>query len=54
MKGAAGNMSLGAWKSYALNRAMDAAAAAGISFAVAAGNESDDACNSSLRQHGHP
>lgn len=46
-KGAAGNMSLGAWKSYALNKAMDAAVAAGVNYAVAAGNESDDACNSS-------
>ncbi|KAL3231684.1 hypothetical protein RNJ44_00219 [Nakaseomyces bracarensis] len=46
-KGAAANMSLGAWKSYVLNKAMDAAVASGVNYAVAAGNESDDACNSS-------
>lgn len=46
-KGAAANMSLGAWKSFVLNKAMDAAVASGVNYAVAAGNENDDACNSS-------
>ncbi|KAI9206460.1 peptidase S8/S53 domain-containing protein [Polychytrium aggregatum] len=41
------NMSLGGGKSPALDAAVNAAVAAGIHFAVAAGNENRDACNSS-------
>jgi subtilisin family serine protease len=41
------NMSLGGGKSPALNDAVTAAVAAGISFVVAAGNENQDACNTS-------
>jgi len=41
------NMSLGGGRSRALDHAVDAAVAAGIHFAVAAGNENQDACNTS-------
>jgi len=41
------NMSLGGGKSTALNNAVAAAVSAGVSFAVAAGNENQDACNTS-------
>lgn len=41
------NMSLGGSFSAALNKAVDAAVEAGITFAVAAGNENEDAKNSS-------
>ncbi|AET38535.1 proteinase B Ecym_3018 [Eremothecium cymbalariae DBVPG len=46
-KGSTANMSLGGGKSAALELAVDAAVAAGIHFAVAAGNENQDACNTS-------
>lgn len=46
-KGSVVNVSLGAGLSFALNMAVDAAVDAGVHFAVAAGNEADDACNSS-------
>jgi len=46
-KGSVANMSLGGGFSRALNSAVNAAVDAGISFAVAAGNENEDACNSS-------
>jgi len=39
------NMSLGGGKSTALNNAVAAAVTAGVSFAVAAGNDNSDACN---------
>jgi len=39
------NMSLGGGKSTAVNDAVSAAVKAGVSFAVAAGNENQDACN---------
>jgi len=39
------NMSLGGGYSSALNQAVDAAVEAGVAFAVAAGNENQDACN---------
>ena len=39
------NMSLGGGYSKALNDAVNAAVKAGVTFAVAAGNESQDACN---------
>jgi len=41
------NMSLGGSYSAAVNSAVKSATTAGISFAVAAGNENDDACNGS-------
>eukprot|EP00834_Sanchytrium_tribonematis_P003648 NODE_148_length_15570_cov_0.950100.p6 type:complete len:493 gc:universal NODE_148_length_15570_cov_0.950100:1653-3131(+) len=41
------NMSLGGGKSIALNRAVEAAVKAGVVVSVAAGNEDNDACNSS-------
>jgi len=41
------NMSLGGSKSTALNNAVASAVAAGVSFIVAAGNENQDACNTS-------
>lgn len=41
------NMSLGGGRSRVLDAAVDAAVQAGIHFAVAAGNENEDACNSS-------
>ncbi|KAJ4136701.1 serine protease [Fusarium falciforme] len=40
-------MSLGGGKSPALDLAVNAAVEAGIHFAVAAGNENQDACNTS-------
>ncbi|CCE65601.1 hypothetical protein TPHA_0M00230 [Tetrapisispora phaffii CBS 4417] len=46
-KGATANMSLGGGKSPALDQAVNAAVKAGVHFAVAAGNENQDACNSS-------
>jgi len=39
------NMSLGGGYSAALNKAVDAAVESGVAFAVAAGNENQDACN---------
>lgn len=47
IKGASANMSLGGGKSPALDMMVNAGVKAGLSFAVAAGNESKDACNSS-------
>jgi cerevisin len=44
-KGSAANMSLGGGKSPALDRAVNSAVAAGIHFAVAAGNDNADSCN---------
>jgi len=44
-KGSAANMSLGGGKSPALDRAVNGAVAAGIHFAVAAGNDNADSCN---------
>lgn len=44
-KGSAANMSLGGGKSPALDRAVDGAVAAGVHFAVAAGNDNADSCN---------
>ncbi|KAH8660642.1 putative subtilisin-like proteinase Spm1 [Tricladium varicosporioides] len=44
-KGSAANMSLGGGQSPALNRAVNGAVAAGIHFAVAAGNDNADSCN---------
>jgi len=41
------NMSLGGGRSTALDNAVAAAIKAGVTFAVAAGNENQDACNSS-------
>ncbi|KAJ1556270.1 hypothetical protein HK405_003659 [Cladochytrium tenue] len=41
------NLSLGGWRSRSLDAAVNAAAAAGVHFAVAAGNEDEDACDSS-------
>lgn len=46
-KGATANMSLGGGKSPSLDMVVDAAVKAGIHFAVAAGNENQDACNTS-------
>lgn len=46
-KGSTANMSLGGGKSPALDLAVNAAVDAGIHFAVAAGNENQDACNTS-------
>ncbi|WP_299036948.1 S8 family peptidase [uncultured Pseudokineococcus sp.] len=43
-KPAVANMSLGGGYSAALNRAVDSLAASGVSVAVAAGNENQDAC----------
>jgi len=40
-------MSLGGGKSTALNNAVTAAITAGVTFALAAGNENQDACNTS-------
>jgi len=42
-----GNMSLGGSTSAALNRAVDAASDAGVNMVVAAGNDNNNACNSS-------
>lgn len=44
-KGSAANMSLGGGKTSLLDQAVNAAVAAGIHFAVAAGNDNADACN---------
>ncbi|KAK1768674.1 peptidase S8/S53 domain-containing protein [Phialemonium atrogriseum] len=44
-KGSAANMSLGGGKTKALDDVVNAAVAAGIHFAVAAGNDNADACN---------
>lgn len=44
-KGAVANMSLGGGRSRALESAVNGAVTAGVSFAVAAGNENQDACN---------
>lgn len=46
-KGSTANMSLGGGKSPALDMAVNAAVKAGLNFAVAAGNENQDACNTS-------
>lgn len=46
-KGSTANMSLGGGKSPALDLAVNAAVEVGIHFAVAAGNENQDACNTS-------
>jgi len=46
-KASVANMSLGGGKSTALNNAVTAAVTAGVSFVVAAGNENQDACNTS-------
>lgn len=46
-KGSTANMSLGGGKSQALDLAVNAAVKAGLHFAVAAGNENQDACNTS-------
>ncbi|CAK9442362.1 uncharacterized protein LODBEIA_P61050 [Lodderomyces beijingensis] len=46
-KGSTANMSLGGGKSPALDLAVNAAVKAGLHFAVAAGNENQDACNTS-------
>ncbi len=46
-KGSTANMSLGGSKSSAVNSAANAAVDAGVHFAVAAGNENQDACNTS-------
>jgi cerevisin len=44
-KGSTANMSLGGGKSPSLDAAVNAAVAAGLHFAVAAGNDNADACN---------
>jgi cerevisin len=44
-KGSVANMSLGGGKTQALDAVVNAAVAAGIHFAVAAGNDNADACN---------
>lgn len=46
-KGSVANMSLGGGKSPALDTAVNNAVKAGLSFAVAAGNDNRDACSSS-------
>lgn len=46
-KGSTANMSLGGGKSPALDLAVNAAVETGLHFAVAAGNENQDACNTS-------
>lgn len=46
-KGSTANMSLGGGKSPSLDLAVNAAVKAGIHFSVAAGNENQDACNTS-------
>lgn len=45
LKGSTANMSLGGGKSPSLDIAVNAATEAGVHFAVAAGNENQDACN---------
>ncbi|GMM38891.1 proteinase B [Saccharomycopsis crataegensis] len=47
LKGASANMSLGGGKSPSLDLAVNAAVKAGVAFSVAAGNENQDACNTS-------
>lgn len=47
LKGASANMSLGGGKSPSLDLAVNAAVKVGLNFAVAAGNENQDACNTS-------
>ncbi|KAI9296959.1 hypothetical protein K502DRAFT_337086 [Neoconidiobolus thromboides FSU 785] len=44
-KGSVANMSLGGGYSRALNQAVNAAVDSGLNFAVAAGNDDEDACN---------
>lgn len=44
-KGFVANMSLGGGKSPTLDKAVDGATKSGLAFAVAAGNENQDACN---------
>ncbi|CAO1627309.1 unnamed protein product [Jaminaea pallidilutea] len=44
-RGFVANMSLGGGKSPTLDRAVDGATKSGLAFAVAAGNENQDACN---------
>ena len=44
-KGSVANMSLGGGKSLTLDRMVNAAVAAGLHFAVAAGNDNSDACS---------
>nr|ACA63809.1 serine protease [Harzia tenella] len=44
-KGSVANMSLGGGKTQALDAVVNAAVAAGVHFAVAAGNDNADACN---------
>jgi cerevisin len=46
-RGSVANMSLGGGKSRALEEVVDAAVEGGLHFAVAAGNENKDACNTS-------
>ncbi|ODV64307.1 S8 family peptidase [Ascoidea rubescens DSM 1968] len=46
-KGSTANMSLGGGKSLALNKVVNIAVRSGVHFAVAAGNENQNACNSS-------
>lgn len=46
-KGSTANMSLGGGKSPSLDLVVNAAVKAGVHFAVAAGNENQDACNTS-------
>lgn len=46
-KGSTANMSLGGGKSPSLDQAVNAAVSAGLNFAVAAGNEDGDACETS-------
>ena len=46
-KGSVANMSLGGGKSPSLDRAVNKAVESGLSFAVAAGNDNENACNSS-------
>ncbi|SCV68472.1 BQ2448_593 [Microbotryum intermedium] len=53
-KGSVANMSLGGGKSQALDDAVDSAVEDGLHFAVAAGNDGGDACNSSPARAGGP
>ena len=46
-KGSTANLSLGSSKSLAMEMAVDAAVDSGVHFAIAAGNENEDACLSS-------
>ncbi|CCC69844.1 hypothetical protein NCAS_0D02630 [Naumovozyma castellii] len=52
-KGSVINLSLGAGKSPALLRVIEAAVKLGVHFAVAAGNEDDDACSTSPADSPH-